>query len=103
MIDLITDDFQAFHTILKIFLPSSIIGIEFLVEGFIYLHGVGPNMPRIQGRTDPRSQKLTFFCHGCGFEGDMYEDFVVDLSGEYLEYFCPECAELLSKRPHSAR
>jgi hypothetical protein len=32
----------------------------------------------------------------------MQDDFLVDPVGDHLEYVCPACSKLLSKRPQSS-
>jgi predicted RNA-binding Zn-ribbon protein involved in translation (DUF1610 family) len=43
--------------------------------------------------------KSAFFCHDCGFEGEIDHDFVVEPTDEAVRYYCPRCGRLLADRP----
>jgi predicted RNA-binding Zn-ribbon protein involved in translation (DUF1610 family) len=43
--------------------------------------------------------KSAFFCHDCGFEGEIDDDYVVEPTEAAVRYYCPRCGRLLADRP----
>ena len=80
---------------------ESLTEYTILREEFMCAHRLHRAMTRIRCQPGTQGRKRTLFCHGCGFEGDMQADFLVDPAADHLEYVCPECSELLSRRPNS--